>query len=96
MGYCGHTMFNALVNIEHLINKKARPAELGGLVRVGLLPGKHHQHRHCHLLLAIRLFPARVRTLSSSSRTIWLAIRGVLQMGGAKLWAQPVALRVPI
>jgi hypothetical protein len=47
MGYCGYTMFNALVNIEHLINKKARPAELGGLVRVGLLPGKHHQHRHC-------------------------------------------------
>jgi hypothetical protein len=24
-------MFNALVNIEHLINKKARPAELAGL-----------------------------------------------------------------
>jgi hypothetical protein len=35
MGYCGYTMFNALVNIEHLINKKARPAELGGWVRVG-------------------------------------------------------------
>jgi hypothetical protein len=30
MGYCGYTMFNALVNIEHLINKKARPVELGG------------------------------------------------------------------
>jgi hypothetical protein len=25
-------MFNVLVNIEHLINKKARPAELGGWV----------------------------------------------------------------
>jgi hypothetical protein len=32
MGYCGQTMFNALVNIDHLINKKARPK---GLVQVG-------------------------------------------------------------
>jgi hypothetical protein len=29
MGYCGYTMFNALVNIEHLINEKS-PARAAG------------------------------------------------------------------
>ena len=28
-GYCGQTIFNALVNIDHLINKKARPQGAG-------------------------------------------------------------------
>jgi len=29
MGYCGQTMFNALVNIDHLINKKPEGADAG-------------------------------------------------------------------
>ena len=33
MGYCGYTMFNALVNIEHLINEKS-PARAAGAGRV--------------------------------------------------------------